>query len=186
MHPHVVSGLTTRWSRPGQLRRIGSKIGSKRWPGGSPTGCFAISRPLGGDRDDFASEPPGSPQGFSHSGPNREAPHKPMPHKKCRACGLWNPSSAMFCHCAKHTTRRTGTARRRSRGVCRPRRSGIGGQAPGQRRMFVQDITPLGVGPHGLMVLDYCRGCRYRLRPRSCRPEEHRCDCIKATSDTRC
>jgi hypothetical protein len=30
--------LTTRWSRPGQLRRNGSKIGSKRWPGGSSRG----------------------------------------------------------------------------------------------------------------------------------------------------
>jgi len=27
--------LTTRWSRPGQLRRIGSKMGTKSWPGGS-------------------------------------------------------------------------------------------------------------------------------------------------------
>jgi len=39
--------LTTRWSRPGQLRRIGSKIGSKSWPGGSSRGRWAAmaSRP---------------------------------------------------------------------------------------------------------------------------------------------
>ena len=30
--------LTTRWSRPGQLRGIGPKIGSKSWPGGSSRG----------------------------------------------------------------------------------------------------------------------------------------------------
>jgi hypothetical protein len=34
----LLARLTTRWSRPGQLRRIGSKIGSKRWPGGSSRG----------------------------------------------------------------------------------------------------------------------------------------------------
>ena len=45
-HTHIPSRrpqfrLTTRWSRPGQVRRIGSKIGSKRWPGGSSRGRWA-------------------------------------------------------------------------------------------------------------------------------------------------
>jgi hypothetical protein len=60
-----------------------------------------------------------------------------------------------------------GLAVRRRRGVCgqssqRDRRAG-----PGQRRLFVQDIAPLGAGPHGPMVLSYRRSCRSRLRPRS-------------------
>jgi cytochrome b561 len=35
---HSLRRLTTRWSRPGQLRGIGSKIGRKSWPGGSSRG----------------------------------------------------------------------------------------------------------------------------------------------------
>ena len=37
--PHIVPrshGTCWAFDRPGQRRRIGSKIGSKRWPGGSP------------------------------------------------------------------------------------------------------------------------------------------------------
>ena len=35
LRTRVQRRLTTRWSRPGQLRRIGSKKGSRSWPGGS-------------------------------------------------------------------------------------------------------------------------------------------------------
>ncbi len=35
------------FDRPGQLRQNEFEILSESWPGGSPTGCFAISRPLG-------------------------------------------------------------------------------------------------------------------------------------------
>jgi hypothetical protein len=35
---HLVRRLSTRWSRPGQQRRIGAEIGSKSWPGGSSRG----------------------------------------------------------------------------------------------------------------------------------------------------
>jgi hypothetical protein len=47
--PNVVSpppNNSMEPTRPAVANR--SKMVMKRWPGGSPTGCFAISRPLGG------------------------------------------------------------------------------------------------------------------------------------------
>ena len=39
-----MSGLTTRWSRPGQLRQNEFEILSKRWPGGSSRGRWAADQ----------------------------------------------------------------------------------------------------------------------------------------------